>query len=255
LALRVRIDGAPLEQSQLRVTREAFTAALEDSSDTSDRLPIRSNLGKIPPDGINESIAETAVSAAAAVLSLRDAQRALVEESKERAYGDGTITRQTEAANLETEIARISTSATYNGVNAIGGQLLTLRDTGSDLSAVSALPSLSSVITTSARLSDQTPSNSSTDLEILKDSVNSATSLLLAYESAAAATKRAGEVTDNPFVTSSSFPVRGDSEAQDLARRIAASVTSPYATDRQKLTLIEMSTDKLDQEKVYKLIA
>lgn len=252
MALQLRIDGAAPEPSSRSTERTTTTDQLNSAATV---VPVSRSQGKREVDSINENIADTAVQAAAAVLDLRQQEVSLVEDSKNRAYGDGTISRQDQAASIESEISRITSSAKYNGVNALSGQLLTLDENGSNLHSAVGLSSFASETTTSARFSDQTPTNATVDLEGLKDSVVSVAGLLSSYESGSQKAKDSGAPTKIRFDTAVPTSLRDTDQARELARKIAATVVTPYATERQKASLIEISSSALDETKVYDLIA
>lgn len=252
MALRLRIDGIAPESADTARTRESFTSQLNTDATIT---PRSLSSGKLLSDSINEGIADTATQAAAAVLDIRERERDLLQQSADRAYGDGTITRQDGAADYEAEIARITSNATYNGVNALSGRTLTLDSQSEGIHEAIGLASFSGAATTSVRFSNQTPENAYADLEIIKAAASSASDLVGSYESAAEKAKTSGEPSTISFDTFVPSTVRNGDEAQELARKIAASVVSPYATERQKLSLIEMSSAALEEDTVYRLIA
>ncbi len=252
MALRLRIDGAASEP----ISRSTERAAVTDQLNTDSTItPVSRSAGKREVDSINENIADTAVQAAAAVLELREQEVSLLEESKNRAYGDGTILRQNQASSIESEISRITSNATYNGVDALVGRLLTLDENSSNLHEAIGLASFAGAATTSARFSDQTPSNAEADLEVVKDALVSISSLLTSYESASQKAKDSGTPKEISFDTAVPTSLRDTDQARELARKIAATVVTPYATERQKASLIEMSASALSESKVYSLIA
>jgi|GEM_PF-3921690 len=263
MALRLRIDGAAPESSSRQLERDSFasklnskpTAFSQSSSTQAAQSGQSVSAGRQMVDSINENIAQTAVQAAAAVLNLREREKTILKQSENSAYGDGTIARQGEAATIETEIARISTSATYNGINALTGRTLTGSSTATSPATVIALPSFASELTTSANLSNQTPSNAASGYKLLSTATISVASLLSSYENAANVASTSGASPKISFDTPVADSLRDGEQAQELARKIAATFVSPYATDKQRLTLIEMSSSALDESTVHKLIA
>jgi len=252
MALRLRIDGsAPVSRTQ----SDDHQAIADQLSSSSTISPSTRSNGKLEVDSINEGISETATEAAAAVLDLRKQQLGIVKDSSERAYGDGTIARQEQAETIQAEIERITSNATYNGVSVLSGQTLTLDENGSDLHDAIGLASFASEISTEARLSDQTPENALSDVDVLKAATVSIEGLIRSYSDAEQQTKDSGEPRKIGFDTPLPQQIRDSDQARELARKIAASVATPYATERQKAALIDMSAAALDQNKVYSLIA
>lgn len=233
--------------------------AVVTAADESGGVPLQLSVGA--------GLIETAGSAADALVDLRSTQLDLATEATGLAYGSERLTAlNTESQTIDSEIARIAEEATYNGQNALDGQLLTATFTSADYNDAAGLADITS-LTTDLSLSLATPSAATTAYTTLKASVSSA------YQLSGAVSATGAKLDDviersQALVPSEDFIDRqlndianraADEESRsivpaDLANKLRSELLSAKSADSSSLTETLLAND-LDSIKVRSLLS
>lgn len=209
----------------------------------------------------------TAQSAISAVSDLRDKQLELAESAAESPNPEQRTAYQTEFDNIQTEIARVQTAATFNGVNVVqekntydlkvvdqGGSELQIEQNSAIVTGVSqTLFSNYGISLTSASGAEAAEEALDEISRITRTAVGGLDS---AYGKAAASVKQRGP---NPEATiEAGLQIRDAAEGEALANKVASSIADMAGKDpdgEATKKLIEAVSSNLEPDRVKDLLA
>ena len=244
--------GSPTQKTSTDSSVQTLLNAAKDFTPTAERA------GKFITLSHLKNAADIAVDAIEKISTLRQKQYDLATDASDSAQGAHTAKLQTEYTNIDTEISRIVSTASYNGT-----PLLTQSNTFSaDVSSISltdtvTLPKLSESFTagyaagTAVTLSTQTGATSAVDA--LFSSINSIEEI---KTGAVAAQSKANSLLENAVADAKNDTSANTDEktATELSHDIALQLSSPSLDDLAKKQIIDATIGALDSKRADSLL-
>jgi flagellin-like hook-associated protein FlgL len=209
----------------------------------------------------------TAQSALSAVSDLRDKQYELAENAADSPNPEQRTAYQTEFDNIQTEISRVQSAATFNGVNVVqekntydlkvvdqGGSSLQVEDTTAIVTGVS--QSLFGNYSLSLSSSSGAATAEDTLDEISRITRAAVGGLDSAYGKANSSVRRVG--VDSESTIEAGLQVRDAAEGEALANKVASSIAAVAGNDPEgeaTKQLIEAVTSNLEPDRVKDLLS
>jgi hypothetical protein len=200
---------------------------------------------------------ENAESAVNEILRLRTQQLAYAYEAQNSPQNSHTDDLNDAVEELQTEIERVSTSSSYNGINPFssGTTLTTTIDSGeiSERRAAYSLGSLQS-IATDYSIDLTTQDNAIDSYSTLYDNFSTALSFA---DGVSAVTNKSFSTNENTIIKDSTSATneRQVKEISQLSNEIANKLGSPFNSEIETQILIEASVNNLDPVRVQSLLA
>lgn len=205
----------------------------------------------IPTTNNAENFAGKAATAVDAIRQVRERQLELAAEAYSTSNPERQSTLNSELSTLDTEISRIASAATYNGVNALAGRTVTIENDGQEIHTAVAIPDYSSLATDpGVTLTSQ--SNALTALNTLADLVGAARD---AVDGASVALTRAAQTEELGVVEpklGGTESIRDIDQAKALADKIASEIRTNYPPGANDDDIV---LSNLDPSRVAELLA
>lgn len=257
----MRITNQPEQKSRAdlgaSLSELGTTSKLEPPSKTDPSYEHLNNIGRA---------ISTAQNALSAVSDIRTKQLELAQKSESSANPEQRASYQTEFDSLQSEISRVQSAATFNGVNVVQNQnSYTLQVTASANSSLS-IEDNSAIVTgvsqslfTNYGLSVSSTAGASDAADQLQQIGDITRSALFgvnsAYGKAEDSVKKFGP--DSEATITSGYQLQSDSEAQQLANKVAEDIKKVVSADpsgEATKKLIESVASQLEPDRVSKLL-
>lgn len=199
------------------------------------------------------SAAEIAKQATEEIASLREEQVELAYEASQTQQGSRISDLNTRSQELETEIARITQNATFNGTNVLQGATFTISIDEIELHDAISFPNATPA-TANPGITYTSQSEAETAYTSFQEAADKAYQIRDAFDTVA---EKVSDLLDKTslFRSSDLSAVQSESEARDLAKDIAYQIGSPFSSEFAFQDLIEATLGALDQEASKKLLS